>query len=107
MKQAEELRIEMYHHLAQWQESGLNMKEFCTQHNISYYKFKYWKKQKQISDSIVNTAPFETSKGEFLPIGIKSGNIDSELTITYPNGVQLHCPDKMDLSKIIQLIKTF
>lgn len=33
------------HEVERWQQSGLSMRAFCRQENISYYGLRYWKEQ--------------------------------------------------------------
>ena len=33
------------HHIESWQFSGMVQREYCQQHNLSYYQFGYWRKR--------------------------------------------------------------
>lgn len=67
-------------HVLKWQQSGLSMKRYCTEHEISYWSFREWKK-KDRDDSASKNGLVEipttifNPRGEHEPIEIilKSG----------------------------------
>ena len=50
--EVEEKRRYWRKHLDAWQASGLTQVEYCRQHDLSRFRFQYWKKRFQESDSV-------------------------------------------------------
>lgn len=77
----------------QWQSSGMTQAEFAGVQNLTLVKFRYWiqrYRQQQSGDS------------EFIQLnGFSSGDI----SIRYPNGVELALPAHTPVGMIRSLIK--
>ena len=89
-----------------WKESGLTKAEFCKRENISPNTLKYWQRRyKHIRDKprVLND--------KFIPVevpGPKVPDIPGEdignITITYPNGIQVSCPLTINDNQLRSLI---
>lgn len=98
--------------IAQQQESGLTIKEFCFNHGLAPATFHYWKKR------LVN----KSSRKDFIPLIVKpsglvsaKGSVCSEintgkevlLELVYPNGTILRVKNDLDLVKLRSLIHLY
>jgi len=92
--------------------SGLNIKEFCSNHAIARAIFHYWKKK----------LTKEAGRNEFIPLVVKStdmassrGSICSEMNATksalfeliFPNGTILRVQHDLDLAHLRALIHLY
>lgn len=78
--------------IARWQESGLNQKAFCAQHDVKLSTFQYWmgKYRKANQENI----------GGFVPLRTEASGLTE---IIYPNGVRIVLAAH-DQARIAQLI---
>ena len=87
-----ERKQEMYELIDQWQCSGLSQTAFCKQAGIARTTLRNWLHKRQQEDGLVSPDPGDvTTSASFVPIEVSSETV-GQLTITYPNGVQLSCP---------------
>jgi hypothetical protein len=111
----QERKQEMYRILKQWDKSNLNQKDFCVRHCINYSVFKYWNKKRksevEISDTKTNNRqkepPVKKNAEGFIPITLKQKLKSQGLSITYPNGVEVACPDEMDLDQFKLMVQIY
>lgn len=91
--------------IKQWRQSGLTKKDFCIEHRLSYYQFKYWCKQ---LGYVKKRQPRKTSSDFISLHPVKSSGVDrqSVIEITYPNGVILKISSSTSLNVIQSLIRT-
>jgi hypothetical protein len=99
------------------QESGLTVKEFCSNEAVSPATFYYWKKKLRKNN---------TKRQEFIPLIVKpsptfpgqnnvnnqasilqTGEVDALLELVYPNGTRLRLKKDLDLSQLRSLICLF
>lgn len=91
---------EMYLAIELWKESGLSQQRYCHQNSIALNTFRYWVKKYLKEKKTVKS----TRVDSFLPIQVKHVPEDTyaqhtkELTITYPNGIEVKCP--VDISSV-------
>jgi hypothetical protein len=45
MRSNDQVKQQMFAHVAVWQQSGLTQKAYCMQNNIAYHVFHYWYKR--------------------------------------------------------------
>ena len=80
-------RDEMFSHVESWQGSGNSQKSYCTENNIPYSVFQYWRRkyrhERETPDS-----------GDFAELVI--GGAPRGMEILYPNGVILRLPHGVD-----------
>jgi len=92
---------EMFSLIKKWQNSGINQKNFCNQHEITLHAFYYWlRKYKQAH---------ERSENGFVPVEIEplgNNSKKEEIQIYYPNGVLIILDKAVSLSRIKALIKS-
>lgn len=76
----------------QWEQSGETKVQFAKGHEISLHTLNYWlyKRSKQVggSEGFIKLTPV----------------VSGEISLRYPNGVELHIPAKTSISTISQLI---
>jgi hypothetical protein len=91
---------EMYLAIELWKESGLSQKNYCSENGIVYNTFKYWVKKYNGKKK-----PVKPQVKTFLPIQVNTtpeayllGHSNNEITITYPNGIEIKCP--VDISTL-------
>jgi len=95
------------------QESGLTVKEFCSNEGIAPATFYYWKKK------LVKN---KSNKQNFIPLVVKNnqplsdqncaalsqtGQTDTLLELVYPNGTRLRIKQDLDLTQLRSLICLF
>ena len=97
---------EMYLAIEIWQESDMSQNAWCKQNNISSNTFKYWLKRYRDDKAPANPAK------TFLPVELTTSDenndpvsLSREITITYPNGIQVNCPVSIEIHQLLALIK--
>jgi hypothetical protein len=99
------------------QESGLTVKEFCSNEAVAPATFYYWKKKLRKNN---------TNRQEFIPLVVKpsrtfpgqnftnnqasipqTGETDALLELVYPNGTRLRIIKDVDLAQLRSLIYLF
>jgi hypothetical protein len=102
--------LALYH---RQQESGLTVKEFCTNEGIAPSTFHYWKKKlsKHSSGSqdfipLVVKSPQPLSDQNFSSLA-QSSEAGTLLELVYPNGTQLRIKKDLDLTQLRALICLF
>ena len=98
------------------QESGLTVKDFCTNEGIAESTYYYWHKKVRKNRSkqdfiplVVRSAPFHLSanpsKGH--PLVADSERDDVLLELVYPNGTKLRIKKDLDLTQLRALVCLF
>ena len=105
--------------LGRQQESGLTVKEFCTNEGIAPSSFYYWKKKLKTNYTgradfiplVINPAQRYSGKGHLpvqetrgLPAHREEGEDHVLLELVYPNGTKLRIKKDMDLGRLRELI---
>lgn len=89
------------------QESGLTIKDFCSNEGINQSKFYYWLRRiRQSSHPLVNNG--------FLPLTIEAPasvpgdyvGMENQLEITYPEGTILRLRGNITVDDILTLLKS-
>lgn len=91
----------MYALIDQWQQSGLKQKDFCQQHNVPYYTFKYYRTQKTQEENV------DSPQASFIRVKVGQPKEIKGLTIIYPNGVRLYFEGAVDPEQIKNLIQIY
>lgn len=95
------------------QESGLTVKEFCSNEGIAAATFYYWKKKLSKNNSskqgfiplvVKNNHPLSDKHSPFIP---QTGETDALLELVYPNGTRLRIKQDLDLTQLRSLICLF
>lgn len=100
------------------QESGLTVKEFCSNEAIAPATFYYWKKKLRQRDGnshpdfiplVVNSSPSITGQNNTTnhTSHAQSGDTDALLELVYPNGTRLRIRKDLDLAQLRSLICLF
>lgn len=99
MKHIRHTEEEMKAIYAQWQQSGLNKKEYCQQAGIEPSKFFYW--AKKFRENGVSPS------SDFLELDLSShaNSGDVFLEIEYPSGARLKLYQKAEASWIKSLLE--
>ena len=91
-------------------ESGLTVKEFCSNEIIAPTTFYYWQKQLKNRNRLpgfipllINTTP-TLSQGNSFPLTIRPENNSTSIEIEYSNKTVLRINSEIDLSVIKALI---
>lgn len=86
---------QMYAHVESWQDSGLTQRAYCRQTDVPIQTFQYWlrkyRKEKSATDDFV---------------AIENSNLNSNIHIRYPNGVELVLPPQVPVQTLQSLITT-
>jgi hypothetical protein len=83
----------MLEHVTLWQSSGLSQAAYAKRENINLHTFRYWIKKDQ-----QESQPFDG----FLHLG---QDPLADISLRYPNGVELYLPAQTSAKTILQLIK--
>ncbi|MBT7349840.1 hypothetical protein HN803_03530 [candidate division WWE3 bacterium] len=106
MQVSQMYKAEMYDLIERWDSSGLTQKNFCLQEGVSVSTFGYWRKRyieyRQESFHCSNTDHKRFLSVEQIPAEQSEGY--GKISIRYPNGVELSCPDGMTLNQLRTLI---
>jgi hypothetical protein len=99
---------EMYMAIELWHESGLSQSRFCSLEKLSLKAFSYWL-QKYRNEKRCLASPKKSPSETFIPIELpQTGNrtfLNSDrIDISFPNGVQLNCPARIDIGQLKTLI---
>lgn len=79
----------------EYKQSGISIKEFCKQKQVSYHTFQYWRYRKRRQ---------ERNRAAFTPILANTPYFSGKVVISYPNGVNVSL-DAFDPNQILQLLK--
>jgi transposase-like protein len=97
---------EMYLAIELWKESGLSQQKYCRGNGIVYNTFKYWVKKYNGKKK-----PTKPQVKTFLPVQVKATTedtklqqFDKEITITYPNGIELRCSADIGINQLKALL---
>jgi transposase-like protein len=96
MRSSEATKENMFSIIRQWQQAGLNQKQYCQQHNIQYHVFHYW--YKQFRDEQQETA---TTHKRFIQLNTPTiaGDAFAELVLANGNRLIFHQPVSSDYLK--------
>lgn len=88
-------REEMFRKVEEWMASGLSQPQYCKQEGFPLTTFSHWLQKYRKEKGITTTA----SPGPFIPVEVTSSLVHPgstthvrEITITYPNGIEVKCP---------------
>jgi hypothetical protein len=84
----------------QWQQSGLSGSQFCTEHNLVYHQFMYWK-QKFGKSAVSSPADKRSSFAKVVPQA-ESG---SGLTLNLPNGIVIRNISDLNVDLVGRLLE--
>lgn len=98
---------EMYLAIELWNESGLSQQKYCLENGIVYNTFKYWVKKYNVEREPSKPTRLKT----FLPVQVNTspeahhfGHTNDEITIRYPNGIELKCPAHINSDQLRNLL---
>lgn len=102
---------EMYLAIEMWKESGLSQKQYCKQENLAHSTFQYWHEKYKGNNPNKRRSKLSASNS-FIPVQVTKHDdiittpvMEENITITYPNGVQISCPITIPEYKLKSLIK--
>ncbi len=84
---------QMREHVNRWEASGQSQKKFAREHNLNLHTFKYW---------IYKFRGDNQSPEGFIRLGDIPAH---EISLRYPNGVELMVPTSTPAAVLIDLIK--
>jgi hypothetical protein len=88
-----EQKEQMLEHVGRWQSSGLSQAAYARQEEINLHTFRYWIKKQQLE-----LQPFDG----FIRLGQTP---PAEISLRYPNGVELYLPMQTPAKTILELVK--
>ena len=87
-----------------WENSGLNQKDFCQSTSVCYSAFKNWRYKLKNQQTIV---PPQKDLSEitspFVPISIRSSK-SAEMVLTTPSGYSLNFPETICTKQLVGII---
>ncbi len=83
----------MLEHVVRWHSSGLSQAAYAKQEDINLHTFRYWVKKGQ-----QEAQPFDG----FVHLGQVPA---ADISLRYPNGVELYLPAQTPAKTILRLIK--
>lgn len=84
--------------LHQWQDSGLSVRAFCRQHQLSEPAFHWWRRRLQ--EAPPTTA---ASTASFVPLTVVA-SAPPAVTLRLPSGVRLRIPAGCDRQSVADLL---
>ncbi len=103
---SEQRKQEMFGLIEQWQASGLSQRAWCKQISMARSTFRKWLGRYEDEYGIVTPQvdqPPSSSSPSFVSIELPPSGRD-QLTINYPNGVQLRCPLSIGHAQLRSLV---
>ena len=90
------------------QESGLSIKDFCSNEGIAPSSFYYWKKKLRKNSSTKGFIPLVVKSSRSITQTVSAGQNQMDdnnlLEVVYPNGAMIRIKKDIDLSKLQALI---
>lgn len=77
----------------QWQQSGVNQRDFAALHQINVHTFRYW----------IHKARETPSTAEGF-VELPAPGVEAQICVRYPNGVELYLPASMPSHTLQTLI---
>ena len=73
-------------HMERWQQSEQSQQAYCREHNLSYFRFQYWRRKLRgdAGQDVPRTRP-----SGFVPVAPSAHGPSTGLSVVLPNGVQL------------------
>jgi transposase len=103
----EKLRLEKVNYwkpiLTAWQESGLSVKEYCANHQLNLYRFKYWQYQ-LLPETKNNSKLRTTAQIAFTPIVIEPKKTTAPVELQTPQGYCLKLTSDFDEGTLLKLL---
>ena len=88
-----------------WEASGMNQRNYCQSHSISYSVFKY--RRRALSESLSAGPKQIRTKFIELQTEPQTDSDSSQIQITYPNGVQISVCSSMNIDRIAVLATSY
>ena len=98
----EKRKKEMYTLIEEWYSSGQSQTGFCKKRGVAKTTFRDWLAKYKADHDHVDS-DHSSSTASFVSIEVPPCGV-SQLTITYPNGVQLNCPPDINPVQLKGLI---
>lgn len=99
-------KTEMYPLVKKWQQSGQSKLSFSRSHGVKTHTFHYWVKKYELEHS---TNSCQEQSNNFIPLLVSGQSFatssNSELTLSYPNGVRLVLSSQVTVDYLLNLIK--
>ena len=101
-----------FHHIKQWQESGISRSDYLKKHDLSASSFGYFLKR---YTSKPEEVPAKASQPSLMPIDVipepaqfsapEQQPINDAFIVTTPNGYRIELPSGFDLQSLQQIIR--
>ena len=93
----------MAKHFGAYKQSNLSQEQYCKQNGLAYSTFQYWLKKLKGQD---NPQPGFISVKVRPESNLEIKSETNQLHFCFPNGVQMRCPDTINLNLLKQLINS-
>jgi len=91
----------MYPLVRQWLSSGVSQQQFSQQVGLPVHVLQYWASKYRREQPSLSSAP---RTGDFIPLSLSPPPTVPELTLHYPNGVQLQLKGLFPIQYIGELL---
>ena len=72
--------------MERWQQSGKSQQAYCREHDLSYFRFQYWRRKLREDEQ---QAVQRTRPSGFVPVAAAGSGAHPGLCVVLPNGAQL------------------
>lgn len=97
--------LQMRSQIAQWQQSGLDLRSYCIECGLSESRLRYWLRKFGLSaDKAAQGFVMVEVDSSNWPETKNSNGASSPVVLIYPNGVRLELPCDYDLHFLQRLI---
>ncbi len=88
-------------HMERWQQSGQTQQSYCREHNLSYFRFQYWRRKLREDEQ---QALQRTRSSGFVPVTPTRSGLPTGLSVVLPNGIQLRGISADNLAVVERLL---
>ena len=88
-------------HMERWQQSGQSQKAYCREHNLSYFRFQYWRRNLREDEQ---QDVQRTRSSGFVAVAPSRGELPAGLSVVLPNGIQLRGISAENLAVVERLL---
>ena len=88
-------------HMERWQQSGQSQQAYCREHNLSYFRFQYWRRNLREDEQ---QAVQRTRPSGFVPVAAAGSGAHPGLSVVLANGVQVRGISADNLAVVERLL---
>ena len=87
--------------MERWQQSGQSQQAYCREHNLSYFRFQYWRRKLREDEQ---QAVQRGGPPGFVPVAAAGSRAHPGLCLVLPNGIQLRGISADNLAVVERLL---